>query len=308
MLDSTIEYIHIDRCKLFKEDLFRYDDSDALFMQLVHSIGTIGLINPIVARRVGNYYEVVVGRSRFRAIKYLGIYEIQAIVRDLNDIEAEILVFETNINQRGIDNLKHSQVAELIYRYHSLLKKQGRRSDLLIGVQRVMSEFEYNSIQTYSQVGEKLNSAVESGKKFNLSARTISRYLRIYLLCDDFKELLDDGCLSLRTAVELSFIDKSLQTVLYDAVQDRFEVKYENAVALRRYYQMGVLNKDNITNVLNGMRMSKPNFNGFKPMKKLFDKYSLGRFSSSELEALLDEALYLYFVEVQGDCSKVNII
>lgn len=306
MFDNNIEYLQINQCIPFKGDLFECNILDDKFEQLVYSIGTIGLVTPIIARRVNNCYEVVVGRLRLKALEYLGIEVVPAIVRDLTDVESEILVIETNINQRCIDNFKHSQIAEIVYRYHSLIKKQGRRSDLLRNVQKIISEIEGSNNATFSPVGEKLNSAVESGKKFSLSARTISRYLRVYLLCDELKQLLDYGYVSLRTAVELSFLDVSIQYVICDIIRDYFVVKYNDAIMLREYYQLGILNKDNVANVLNGMRINKTNYSGFKPMKKLFDKYSLGRFSNSELETLLDEALHLYFVEVLGDCSKVS--
>lgn len=59
-------------------------DEDAL-NELVHSIKEIGLLQPIVVRRVGTAYELVAGERRWRASQLAGLQTIPSIIRETSD-------------------------------------------------------------------------------------------------------------------------------------------------------------------------------------------------------------------------------
>ena len=59
-------------------------DEDAL-NELVHSIKEIGLLQPIVVRRVGDAFELVAGERRWRASQLAGLSVIPAIIRETSD-------------------------------------------------------------------------------------------------------------------------------------------------------------------------------------------------------------------------------
>ena len=84
----------------FKKHAFNVVDDQAM-MDLVNSVKVYGVINPIVVRPLGNEeYEIVSGHRRTRACEIAGLETIPAIVLDLDDDEAAIMMVDSNLTQR----------------------------------------------------------------------------------------------------------------------------------------------------------------------------------------------------------------
>lgn len=64
---------------------------------LVDSIGTVGLINPIRVRAIGDRWEVIAGRHRLAACTRLGLAEITADIIDADDLHAELAMIDENL-------------------------------------------------------------------------------------------------------------------------------------------------------------------------------------------------------------------
>lgn len=64
---------------------------------LVDSIGTVGLINPIRVREIGDRWEVIAGHHRLTACKRLGLVEIAADVIESDDLHAELAMIDENL-------------------------------------------------------------------------------------------------------------------------------------------------------------------------------------------------------------------
>lgn len=76
---------------------------DESFFELVESIKENGLINPIVVRPIADKtFEIVSGHRRKEAIEYLGLFEIDAYIEELNDYEATILMVDSNIQREMV--------------------------------------------------------------------------------------------------------------------------------------------------------------------------------------------------------------
>lgn len=305
--EGIIVNIPVCDCYVYRNDLFSIELEDN---NIIDSIGTFGIINPVIAREVAeDMYEIVVGRLRFKAIKYLGLGTIPAIIRNITDDEARIIMVETNLNQRRMDELKHSEIASIVYEYHSSLKAQGRRTDLIKEVCRIVDTISQESNLTFSPVGEKLNSAEEVGKKFKLSGRTISRYLRIFTLNDSIKLLVDEGDISIRAGVELSFLTNDNQDILSNLLHEiKRGIKYDEAILLREHERCNTFNAELIKSLLINKTNFCNNIVGFKPMFSLFKKYSLNAYNQDELENIIDKALYLYFETYSEKRNKVSWI
>lgn len=146
---NLLDHFHEHPFKLYEGK--RFDD-------LVESIESNGLINPLVVRKVNDRYETLAGHNRYEAMKHIGYKTIDCIVReDLSDEEA---------------------------------KGKGITKD----VDKIINDSE--SLRADEKVGE----------KYSLSSRTVARYVRINMLIDEFKEMLDNGNLALRAGVDLSFL------------------------------------------------------------------------------------------------------
>lgn len=267
----------------------------------IDSVVSNGFIMPLIAREQGVNYEVYSGRKRLLAAHLAEIEFVPIIKRNLNDNETKVIIIESTLNQRGVDSLKYSELAMLITEYYSRVKAQGKRTDLLNEVRKILNDFEEQV--TFRPVGEKLNSCKESGYKFSMSARNISRYLRVYKLINKLQQALDDNLIALRTAVELSYINYELQEYITTLIYDKsVKVTYNHAVIFRYKQVHNTLSKEVIDKCLFMGDKVFCNREGFSAMKGIYKKYGLFAYKEEEIERIVDQALGLYFKNI----TKVN--
>lgn len=208
---------------------------------LVASIKEQGLITPATIRPKGNgRYEMVSGHRRKEACKLVGLTSIKADVREMTRDEAIVLMVESNLQRSSI--LPSEKAFSYKIRLEAL-KRQGKRTDT-----------------TCRPSGDKLNSRRSGellGDIVGESERQIQRYIRLTELIPELLDLVDAGKMGMRPAVELSYIDKEDQSVLYKQMQacDCTPSHYQ-ALRIRRMSEEGVLYKANIEEI---MREEKPN-------------------------------------------------
>ncbi|MCM1222607.1 MAG: ParB/RepB/Spo0J family partition protein [Lachnospiraceae bacterium] len=99
---------------------------------MVASIKANGVLSPIVVQPCENGYEILIGHNRWNASQIAEIPTIPAIIKEgLSEQETEIYVIESNLIQRGFDNLKISEQASVIALRHSEMFSQGKRNDII---------------------------------------------------------------------------------------------------------------------------------------------------------------------------------
>lgn len=165
--------------------------------QLVESIKERGIITPITLRqKEDGRYELVSGHRRKKACELAGFETIKAEIRELTRDEAIILMVESNL-QRSV--ILPSEKAFSYKMKLEAMSRQGQRRDLTCG-----------------PVGHKSRDVLaENG---NDSARQISRYIRLTELIPSILEMVDEGRIAFRPAVELSYLRKDEQEELYEAM------------------------------------------------------------------------------------------
>lgn len=83
--------------------------------ELAASIREVGLLEPIIVRRVGDdAYEVVVGERRYRASQQAGIEKVPAIVRDYSDDEVVQLNLIENIQREDLNAIEKGKVCKYL--------------------------------------------------------------------------------------------------------------------------------------------------------------------------------------------------
>ena len=85
---------------------------------LLDSISEVGIIEPIIVKKSGDYYEVVAGHRRFYAAKVLHLTEVPTLIVDVNGLDGEVLKLHENIARQEVSPLawaKHLQ--RLIQQY-----------------------------------------------------------------------------------------------------------------------------------------------------------------------------------------------
>lgn len=205
------------------------------FNEMVESIKQFGVIVPIVVRKKKLKFQVLSGHNRVEACKALGLKEIPAIVKEgLTEEEALLIVTETNTMQRSFTDLPHSERATVVAVRHEAMKKQGFRSDLLEEIEKLSKSPISSEDLTSRPLGEKLNTDGMVGNEYGLSARNVSRYIRISKLPKEFKELVDNGKIAMRAGVDLSYLrEESLDIIHAIVTEENFKIDMKRARNLR---------------------------------------------------------------------------
>lgn len=219
---SDITELPLKKLRTFANHPFRVDDDEEMAL-LVESIKEKGVINPILVRKVSEEeYEIISGHRRKRACELAGIKTIPAIVRDLTDDEAIILMVDSNLHR---EHILPSERAFALKMKMEAIKNQGFRSDLTSGL-----------------LVQKLNRE-EIEKNEGLGSRQIRRYIRLTELNRDLLDLVDKGVIPFSAATnELSNIDKEAQSWIYRALcAAKGKLSIKKARTLRKAFDEGKL-------------------------------------------------------------------
>ena len=258
-LHNTVVKLPIDKLEHYHDHPFKLYHGQRL-ADMVQSIQELGIINPILARPVvDDIHEILAGHNRFEAAKLAGLTEVPVIVmKDLTDDEAELIVTESNFAQRGFSDMLHSERAAAIHIHYSLIKKQGKRTDLLKKVDHLLSGVEGADLadETADVVDENKPTNELVGERYGLSPRSISRYLLLHELTDDFKTLLDADELSIRAGCEIAHIGSYGQNLIHDRLEaHNLTLSMKQASSLRllsEEYDDKKLPKDIVDDILLG--------------------------------------------------------
>ena len=212
---EKIVSIPIDRISDFKDHPFHVTmDEDML--KLIDSIKENGILIPALVRpKADGTYEMISGHRRKYAMSHIGLKEMNAIVRDLDDDQATILMVDSNIQRENI------YPSERGYAYKMRLeamKHQGKSIQELPEDIRV----EYDK-GTSCQLGTKSRSDADLADTTNFSARQIQRFIRLTYLIEPLQEMVDgrhdtEIRIAFNPAVELSFLTVDEQYDLADAI------------------------------------------------------------------------------------------
>lgn len=218
---------------------------DQSFEALKSSIRLNGILTPLLVRPMHDNigFEIISGHRRKTASLALGLTKIPALVCKLDDNSAIVAMVDSN-QQR--DNLLPSEKAWAYKMKLDALKKQGKRSDL-----------------TSCQVGTKSRSDSEIAQGYTDSARSIHRYICLTNLTPEIMQLVDKHKIALNTGVELSYLPKNEQMLLYNSTLKSGRIpSMAQAACLKEISQSTGLTKDDISSVIiNDKKKQRPQTN-----------------------------------------------
>lgn len=155
----------------------------------------------------------------------------------MDDDAATIVMVDSNIQRTDIFP---SEKAFAYKMKLDAMKHQGERTDL-----------------TSRPLGEKLLSIEEIAENSEDSARQIQRYIRLTYLVPELLEMVDEGKIKMRPAVEISYLDEDAQRDLVDAIDtEDCTPSHAQTIKMRKFFSEGKLNADVITSI---MQEEKPN-------------------------------------------------
>lgn len=167
--------------------------------QLTEDIRQNGVLNPIIVRPCGiGRYQILAGHNRVNAAKAAGLENIPAMIRDVDDDTATLIMVNTNLNQR--DEMLPSEKAWAYRLQLEAMKRQGKRSDLTSG----QNDQKLASIYSRDVLAE------QSGE----SSKQIQRYIRLTYLTENLLEMVDNGMLPFVSGVTLSYLTAEQQEIV----------------------------------------------------------------------------------------------
>ena len=195
--------------------------TDAKLQELAESIKQHGVIEAICVRpKADGRMEIIAGHNRVAAARLAGLATVPAVVQQLDDAQAAIMLVDSNLQHR--ETLLPSEKAFAYKLRLESMKRQGQRTDL-----------------TSAQIEPKLNGnrsneqlAAEAGE----SRAQIQRYIRLTYLVPALLDMVDNGKPGFAAAVDLSFLGQDEQTALLE-VMEQEHIKAPNgaqAKALRK--------------------------------------------------------------------------
>ena len=205
--------------------------------QLVESICDNGIITPVTLRqKEDGRYEMIAGHRRKKACEIAGFETIKSEIRDLTRDESIILMVESNLQRSTI------LPSEKAFSYKMRLEamnRQGQRTS------------------TSSPVGTKLRSDAELALQTGESRNQIHRYIRLTYLIKPLLDMVDEGQIALRPAVELSYLREQEQQDLLETISyEDATPSLAQAIKLKNLSRSGGLNADSILAI---MCEKKPN-------------------------------------------------
>lgn len=232
--------IPIDEIHAFKNHPFHVRQDEEM-QKLVDSVHENGILIPVLVRpdKDGNGYEMISGHRRKFALEFNGEKEIDAIVRDLDDDQATIIMVDSNIQRENILPTERG----FAYRMKlEAMKHQGKRTDL-----------------TFSQVGQKcspINSLKDLASDVGESAKQVQRYIRLTYLVKPLRDMVDgiheDGfTIALNPAYELSFLTTKEQNELVNVIENTLATpSLAQSQEIKRKSQEGILSPDIMMDML----------------------------------------------------------
>ena len=275
-LDQAEKVIEIKLNKIvdFPNHPFQVREDEEM-LELIDSVGRNGVLMPAIVRPTEDgKYQMIAGHRRKYASEKNDKATMPALVRNLTDDEATIIMVDTNLRQR--QNILPSEKAFAYKLKLDAMKRQGERKDL-----------------TSRPVGEKLYSVNELSKEVNDSARQIHRYIRLTYLSKELLEYVDNNKIALRPAVEISYLtQEEQQSLLYYIQLNDCTPSHDQTIRMRKMHDDDTLTNDTIRNI---MEEEKPNqVEKFRITKNRIEKFFKPSTSAKEMENEIIKALEYY--------------
>lgn len=211
-------------------------------MQLVESVKERGIITPVTLRpKEDGRYEIVSGHRRKKACELAGFETVKAEVREMTRDEAIILMVESNFQRSQI--LPSEKAVAYKMRLEAMNRQAGRpRKE---NPTPVVSDLD----------GQRTNEIL--GNEVGESREQIRRYIRLTNLVPELLDLVDEGKIKMRPAVELSYLDEDCQRAVVDEIDlNQATPSHAQTIRMRQFFTDGKLTPEMVSAI---MGEEKPN-------------------------------------------------
>lgn len=252
---EKVQEIPLSELHPFEGHPFRVVDDEDM-AKTVESIRDYGVLTPAIVRPDPNGgYEIISGHRRHHASELAGKETMPAIVRDMDDDAAVILMVDSNLQR---ETILPSERAFAYKMKLDAIKHQGARSDL-----------------TSCQLGTKLRADEQLAEGTGDSARTVQRYIRLTELIPELLDMVDTGQIKFNPAVELSYLAQEEQKDFLSAMDyAQTAPSLSQAQRIKKMSQEGTCTLDAMCEVMNEVKKDDMDKVSFKTdsLRKYFPK------------------------------------
>ena len=274
---DSVQDIPISQISDFPEHPFKVKQDEAM-LEMAERVRQYGVLVPGLVRQLEDgSYQMVSGHRRKLASELAGRDTIPCIVRDLTDDEAVIIMVDSNLQRERV--LPSEKAFAYKMKLDAMRRQQGERTDL-----------------TCVPVGHKLDSKRSRELLADNSPDSntqIQRYIRLTNLIPEILDMVDDGRIAFRPAVELSYLAEQEQSALYDTMgREDCTPSLAQAIKMKAFSRDGKLTDAVILSI---MEEEKPNQKEqFRIPKERISKYFKPGTPARTMEDTIIKALDYY--------------
>ena len=270
---EKVENIPLSEIDGFPDHPFRVVNDESM-QEMVDSVKQYGVLVPAIARRKEDgRYELVSGHRRKMACELAGLETMPVIVRELDRDAATMLMVDSNLQREVI--LPSEKAFSYKMRLEAM-KRQGQRTDL-----------------TSTPLVSKSRSDEEIGQQTGESREQIRRYIRLTELIKPILDMVDEGKIALRPAVEISYLPKEEQEILLDVMDsEQATPSTSQAQRIRRLSEEGHLTQDSLYVILSEEKPNQKERYSFQ--RERLRRYIPEDLPESKVEGYVIEALEYY--------------
>lgn len=238
---DSVQDIPISQISDFPEHPFKVKQDEAM-LEMVESVRQYGVLVPGLVRQLEDgSYQMVSGHRRKMASELAGRDTIPCIVRDLTDDEAVIIMVDSNLQR---ERVLPSEKAFAYKMKLDAMRRQAGRPSKENGV----------PLGHHFQQGKSREILADNSPDSNTQ---IQRYIRLTNLIPEILDMVDDGRIAFRPAVELSYLTEQEQSVLYDTMgREDCTPSLAQAIKMKAFSRDGKLTDAVILSI---MEEEKPN-------------------------------------------------
>lgn len=274
---DSVQDIPISQISDFPEHPFKVKQDEAM-LEMVESVRQYGVLVPGLVRQLEDgSYQMVSGHRRKLASELAGRDTIPCIVRDLTDDEAVIIMVDSNLQR---ERVLPSEKAFAYKMKLDAMRRQAGRPSKENGV----------PLGHHFQQGKSREILADNSPDSNTQ---IQRYIRLTNLIPEILDMVDDGRIAFRPAVELSYLTEQEQSALYDTMgREDCTPSLAQAIKMKSFSREGKLSEAVIRSI---MAEEKPNQKEqFRIPKERISKYFKPGTPARTMEDTIVKALDYY--------------
>ena len=271
---DSVQDIPISQISDFPEHPFKVKQDEAM-LEMAESVRQYGVLVPGLVRQLEDgSYQMVSGHRRKLASELAGRDTIPCIVRDLTDDEAVIIMVDSNLQREKV--LPSEKAFAYKMKLEAMRRQAGRPSK-----------------ENLSPLETNLRTSAVIAQATGDSRAQVDRFIRLTNLIPEILDMVDDGRIAFRPAVELSYLTEQEQSALYDTMgREDCTPSLAQAIKMKAFSRDGKLTDAVILSI---MAEEKPNQKEqFRKPKERISKYFKPGTPARTMEDTIIKALDYY--------------